>query len=853
MMRLKSKSRTWAVIWPKAAFLGLFTVILGSVVTAAAWQNNQFWGIESESSSQNEILTTTPIIEPQPSGILLPSSTTTSRLTVHSTTNTNCAFAVGEPLPYDEMTSFDQGAGTTSHQTTVNGINPDPNTVNHVYVRCAANPDFLWQRSYRALSQVNPSFPRTGNLWGWEGGLDAKDPEYVARLDLLLGVQATAAEIVELRQLNPHIRVLTSINAVETPGLPDDYYLKDIYGNKIEVWPDSYRLNLTKLYVAEYQANYAYQTVLDTGLMADGVFFDNVMTTQSWLTHDIYGNPVQIDADEDGLPDDPAALDAAWKAGVFHELQTFRQLMPGAIMVGHAMSIYEAGIADMFNGIGIGFATADVIEGQRAFGDLRLQYHLWLGQARPPATTMIESSPIDQIAYGYGYTPWDGASIPPATLEFAAAYYPWMRFGLALTLLDDGYFAHEFGDAWHGNDWWYDELDFNLGYPLGPSERVDFGGSPGENQIVNGDFESPIAHPWDLWVDTAAGYAATVSRDVGDAAVGTASARIDVSTATGMDWQVEFRQFDRSLEQDANYDLTFWAKSDASRSITLSTQKDSPPWTNYGLEWQRVLIGTTWQKYTVSFRANATAADARIQFMVGEMTGTIWLDDVRLTTYTADVYRREYTNGLALLNASPEAQTIDIGPGYLRLTGTQAPLIEFILDDVAPVFTTTGPWTACAYDSGSEMINGPYYHDWGDGCHEREGSSGEARWDLPITASDSYTITAWWPAAPTANEWNTNVTYEVVANGQVRTAATFNQRTGGDEWHQIAVVPLSPGDNPYVRMTCQGSDPCIADALHIRSQARYNNGAPAETVVLQSMDGIVLARRCDVFLPVMIR
>jgi hypothetical protein len=40
-----------------------------------------------------------------------------------------------------------------------------------------------------------------------------------------------------------------------------------------------------------------------------------------------------------------------------------------------------------------------------------------------------------------------------------------MRFGLAFTLMNDGYFAYEYGDTWHGNDWWYDELNVDLGYP----------------------------------------------------------------------------------------------------------------------------------------------------------------------------------------------------------------------------------------------------------------------------------------------------------------------------------------------------------------------------------------------------
>lgn len=72
------------------------------------------------------------------------------------------------------------------------------------------------------------------------------------------------------------------------------------------------------------------------------------------MAYDIYGNVVQIDADEDGQPDDPDDLDAAWKAGVLHEMRTFRALMPHAIVTGHAMDIYEPGIADLFNGISSG-------------------------------------------------------------------------------------------------------------------------------------------------------------------------------------------------------------------------------------------------------------------------------------------------------------------------------------------------------------------------------------------------------------------------------------------------------------------------------------------------------------------
>jgi hypothetical protein len=294
---------------------------------------------------------------------------------------------------------------------------------------------------------------------------------------------------------------------------------------------------------------------------------------------------------------------------------------------------------------------------------------------------MIESSPMDQIAYGYGYDPQD--YVPPSTLEFARDYYPFFRFGLALTLMSDGYFTHEFGDTWHGNDWWYDELNFNLGYPLGPAEKLDQGG--------------------------------------------------------------------------------------------------------------------------------------------------------------AEVYQRRFTNGLVLLNASPDTQEIPVGSDYWRLIGSQAPRYDFILDDLDPQFSTTGTWNSVDYDSGELKANGPYYHCWDVTCHEHTGEASEARWDLQIQEPDVYTISTWWPAAPQAGSWSGNATYEVLVDGQVVASMALDQRAGGDEWHFVAEVPLSPGHENYVRLVCQGEAPCVADALHVRSRARYNDGSAVQTVTLQPMDGIVLS------------
>ena len=774
-----------------------------------------------------------PITNTQPPSTLLPVGATSVALTVQTITNTACAYVVGLPLPFAQMTAFDSGAGLLSQSTIITGLNPDPNFVNDVYVRCAANPDYVLHLQYRALSEANPPYPRKGNLWGWGLWLTNGLP-YMSRVDLWLGATPTSNQVATLRQLNPHIRVLTSINAVENSGLPDDYYLKDVNGNPIEVWPGSYRLNLTKFYVAEYQAKFAYQTVLNTGLMVDGVFFDNFFTTQSWLTTDIYGNPIQISADDDGIATDPTTLDAEWKAGVFHEMDTFRQLMPNALTCGHAMDITEPGIAQSFNGISIGFDTSDVLEGRLAYPALYTTYNDWLGLALQPPITMIESSPMAQVSYGYGYSPL--TSIPPSTLVFAQDYYPYVRFGLALALMNDGFFAHEFGDTYHGNNWWYDELNSNLGYPLVPAQLISLPGAAITNLIVNGSFEQPLSGTWGSWADT--GCAVMISQQTSNAAVGTACARIDVFETDGTDWHIEMAQYNRSLIKGVTYDDTFWARADLNRYISVSSQKNSPNWDNYGL-YQQIWITTNWQQYTASFTATETASDARLQFFVGQTNGTVWVDDVHLNQHPPDIYRRDFNHGTVLLNATRQVQNLSVGSGFHRLTGTQAPMYEWIMDDSDPAFSTIGSWTNVDYDSGYETVLGPYYHSWAGSSHLELAAGGEADWQLSIPADDTYTISTWWPAAPQASNWTSQATFQVVSAGAVVAATNLDETTAGDQWHTIAAVALSATNPVYVRLTSsQGI--CLADALHVYSASRYNNGQPAATVRLQPMDGILL-------------
>ena len=272
----------------------------------------------------------------------------------------------------------------------------------------------------------------------------------------------------------------------------------------------------------------------------------------------------------------------------------------------------------------------------------------------------------------------------------------------------------------------------------------------------------------------ATGCTAAASQQTSNAAAGNACARITVSQTTGIDWNIELAQYNRSLIQGVSYDDTFWARADTNRYISVSSQKGSPNWDNYGL-YQQVWITTNWQQYTVSFTANATVSDARLQFFLGASTGTVWLDDVHLAQSPPQVYRRDFNYGSVLLNATRQVQNINVGSGFHRLTGAQAPMYEMIIDDQDPAFSTIGTWTNVVYDSGLWKAAGPYYHSWAGSLHQLVSAGGEADWQLSIPADDTYTISAWWPAAPQASNWTSQASFQVVAGGIV--VASTNARS----------------------------------------------------------------------------
>jgi hypothetical protein len=628
-----------------------------------------------------------------PPSNLLPSGTKQLALSVQSTTPTTCRYVVNADPRLAAFKAFDTGAGTSLHQTIIRDLSPNPAVINQVYVRCDSNTAQLIELKYRSVATVSGNYPHIGSLWTSQASLDSNFSP-ASRFQLFLGADYSLQEITRLRAVNPNALLLTSVSADEASdavaqayGIPDSYFLRDVNGKRIEgSWALLYKLNLTKPEVAD--------------LLVDGIFFDNVRGSTSWLKTDAYGNPIHYDADGNGIEDDPVWLDAAWGQGVSRMLAKIQSLLPNALLAGHIRNadLSNPLIKPFFNGQSIVTEAVNVREGSEPFSSLWNTYQSWFSGTRQPAITMIEGAPPNRIAYGYGT--WNvSQSIPPATFEFARTFYPNMRFGLATALMNNGYFFHDFGDvhtimADLKTVWWYDEYDFDLGTPMG------------EPQLAG---------------------------------------------ATG-------------------------------------------------------------------FGGN-----------------------------TVDpVYRRDFTKGVVLLNGTDKPVRVKLEPGLLHFSGQQAPRTQFIIDDHDAAFTSQGGWRSAALDSDANSPGpkpvGPYYHSWNGSCRVSDDGAGVAQWKLNLTEDGEYTIQTWWPAAPGSNGWSKQVVYEVLIGGTTLATVILDQSMQGDQWHTIAKLQLKVSDQPFVRVHSAGIGAFVADAIHVFSTARLNDGATADEILINPMDGVLLKR-----------
>jgi hypothetical protein len=469
----------------------------------------------------------------------------------------------------------------------------------------------------------------------------------------------------------------------------------------ISFWPDSWLLNLSTLSPtaevdpahgeeiwAEYNARAAASLMADPRW--DGLLIDRSDGNESWLI----GNSTArtIDPDQSNtLLTDYAAFDAAWNAGLTNYEALVRQYLGDAriIFVNWGYPNYNLLNGNNFEGFPDDLGTANGTPWQTAvFGAWEPgSYFEWLANSRQPNLTMIETYE-DNSSPDPGSGEYDNPCVDPGFIP----NYRKMRFGLATTLLGDGFFSYEINTDGHGSLCllWFDEYDNAgagrgyLGQPLGAAYRaVDELAAP--NLVAGGDFETQAdLDLWQIWAED--GYAAAVSRDAGTAASGSSSAKIEVTQAGGVEWQLSFEFAPLAVAEGEEYTLTFWAKADHSRPLSAWVQQRDDPWDTY-LGYGNVQLTTSWQQYEISLASVGSDPQAGLLFGFGKDTGTVWLDDVRLQQGSSSVWRRDFSGGVVLLNATTTDQVVQLGGNYRKIAGTQ----DAAVNDGSQVSSVTLP------------------------------------------------------------------------------------------------------------------------------------------------------------------
>ncbi|MFA6486696.1 MAG: putative glycoside hydrolase [Candidatus Magasanikbacteria bacterium] len=306
------------------------------------------------------------------------------------------------------------------------------------------------------------SAPKLANYFLYHQITDAQARE-LAKWDLLIldmEVQANSPTQLDLiKKINPDIILLAYITSEEirddagtqswTPlrrklsqGIDHSWFILDHAGAKISIWPGTTMLNVSSLCPTvngvkfnQYLAQFVAGEILSSGKW-NGVFYDNGWEKLSWFT-------TSADLDRDGQAE--TNPDSHWQEGMKELFDTTRRISGGKYLV------VTNGTSRVFrdNVNGIMSETFPAAGGWKNVMEVyRFQEQ---GVNNTPRVIVINSNTNNTGSQNN---------------------YRAMRFGLLSALLGNAFYSFDHGDQDHGQTWWYDEYDVNLGEPSGPARSL---------------------------------------------------------------------------------------------------------------------------------------------------------------------------------------------------------------------------------------------------------------------------------------------------------------------------------------------------------------------------------------------
>ena len=280
----------------------------------------------------------------------------------------------------------------------------------------------------------------------------------------------------QIKHLNPETQFLAYIpsQSVNTQDLSswarfrnmtndkvnqENWWLRDSSGNVVglgEPWPTIKFVDPGKGW-AGYLSDLAKNDVANRDIW-DGIFYDMVFANIDWL------NSGDIDIDQDGQKDDPNSINQYWQTHIQDLLDKTSSKVNKVILINlDKINSYESNLD--------GFLMENL-----------------------PSPHLASNWP-DLINY-YLNNHFSKIKIINANTNNAGhmGNYQKMRFGLTSTLLGNGYYSFDFGDQNHGQVWWYDEYNINLGKAISnPVNLLDQNNSEIKPGLWRRDFEQGIS------------------------------------------------------------------------------------------------------------------------------------------------------------------------------------------------------------------------------------------------------------------------------------------------------------------------------------------------------------------------
>jgi hypothetical protein len=410
--------------------------------------------------------------------------------------------------------------------------------------------------------------------------------------------------------------------------------------------------------VAEAMANIFRDNIIATGLW-DGIFTDIFCHTVSWTQA---GTGSVIDYARAGYPS-LAALDAAWSASCDTLAAHLRRdAGPNFKLVGNCAASSE-----------------------------HQTYNGWMRENFPyqQGGTWYSNMLGDGSSRGYFADDRDylkpphnwifSASTSAAGTEYDPGNLNKVRYGLASAALGSGVAA--FGPGKNVReapyqDWWYDEYAVDLstgrssqsqlqtgwlGQALGPPHaQVWLGTAP--DAITNTGFETSVTSGWTF--ATFAPAVATLARDATTAAVGSSSAWVHISSSSPVDWHVYLTSAGQlNVLAGSSYCATFWCKASSPRMIHVVAGNSGGSAT--------VEVDPTWRQYQLVMRPT-TSMNASLTFFLGLNLGDVWLDEVHFQPGATSVWRRDFQNGIVLVNPTELPLDVPMETPFRRILGVHA-------------------------------------------------------------------------------------------------------------------------------------------------------------------------------------